>query len=163
MESSMDLFERQMATNQRVIKFRRKKQKWEDLHHWLSVWTSHPRSFWIPQGVFNWTSVFSVVKRKTAFGRPDWLVHKILYLAGQFSVVEFFPFLKTWFVKLVNFWWLKKSRNAQKRKFAQRDAWDHWDCANPLHTHLTSSQHQSPPGFEAFQENKKVGKGEEMI
>ena len=49
---------------------------------------------------------------------------------------------------------IEKSRNSQKRKFAQRDAWDHWDCANPLHTHLTSSQHQSPPGFEAFQERK---------
>ena len=161
MESSVDLFERQMATNQRVIKFRKNKSE-------KILITDYQFGHPIP-GHFEFHRVFLTGplyflwwKEKLLFAdQIGWSTESFISPANS----QLLNFSLFWKLDSSNWWnlMIEKSRNAQKRKFAQRDAWDHWDCANPLHTHLTSSQHQSPPGFGAFQENIKVGKGEERI
>ena len=160
MESSVDLFERQMATSQRVIKFRKTKGRRSS---WLIISLDIPS-----QVILNSTGCFQLDlcifcgEKKNCFSPTRLAGPQNPLSRRQILSCWIFPFSENLICQIDEILMIGKSRNAQKRKFAQRDAWDHWDCANPLHTHLTSSQHQSPPGFEAFQERKWEGRGDDI-
>ena len=158
MESSVDLFERQMATNQRVIKFRKKVRRSSSLIISLDI---PSQSFRIPQDVFNWTSFFMWWKEKQLLAdQIGWSTKSSISPANS----QLLNFSLFWKLDLSNWWIFDDWKKVEmlKRGSLHKEMPEITEIVQILCT-LTSLPHNINLLQVSKLSKKENGKGEEMI